>query len=437
MVCFASLQTTDEPLENHADIPPGSFGTYPKAIQERFRAYQDMSEAIPDPFIRYQYPDLLDESRAAVAKLINAPLEGVSFVNNATVGVNTVFKNIKWNPDGKDVIVTFSTAYEACAKVADYLVDFTEGQMAHRQIELLYPLEDEEIIQLFRETVAAVEAEGKRVRISMFDVVTSRPGIVFPWEDMVKVCRELGVLSLVDGAQGIGMVHLDLAAVDPDFFVSNCHKWLFVPRGCAVFYAPERNHDLLPTTLATSHGYIPKSGKKRVNPLPPADKTPYITRFEFVGTMDSSPYLCVKDAIKWREETFGENAIIDYLWDLNKKGTKIVADILGTQVLENKAGTLTNNAMGNVSLPIWVEAKGSGAKEDDIVLSSEDWSKAFQWMLVTMKDDYKTFMSMFVHGGRFWVRISAQVYLGLEDYEWGAGVLKELCERVGKGEFKA
>lgn len=394
-----------------------------------------MSEARPDDFIRYEYPKLLDQNRAAVAKFINAPVEGVTFVVNATTGVNTVFRNIKWNSDGKDVVITFSTTYEACAKVVDYLVDFTEGQLSHHQVKLVYPMEDEEIIQLFRDTVKAIEAEGKRARISMFDVVSSRPGVLFPWKQMVKVCREFGILSMVDGAQGIGMVPLDLSAVDPDFFVSNCHKWLFVPRGCAVFYTPERNQHLLPSTLATSHGYIPKH-IKRTTPLLPNPKSAYIANFEFAGTLDNSAQLCVKDAIEWRERVFGEDAIIKYLWDLNKKGIKIIAEGLSTHVMENKAGTLTNNSMGNVALPIWVDAKGNGAKEDDIVLGS-DVGKAFQWMMVKMKDDYKTFLTLFIHDGRFWARISAQVYIGLKDYEWVTGVLKELCERVGKGEYKA
>jgi selenocysteine lyase/cysteine desulfurase len=234
---------------------------------------------------------------------------------------------------------------------------------------------------------------------------------------------------MVDGAQGIGMVKLDLSAADPDFFVSNCHKWLHVPRGCAVFYVPQRNQALLPTTLATSHGYVPKL-VKRTTPLPPSSKSRYVTNFEFVGTLDNSPYLCVKDAVKWRQDVFGgEDAVLDYLWDLNKKGTDLVAKALNTSVMENSTGTLRNCGMGNVALPLWA-GEGEGT-----VVPAEETQKAFQWMLTTLIDDYKTFMSLFIHGGRFWARISAQVYLGIEDYEWAGKVLKELCERVAKKEY--
>ncbi|KAF4982221.1 hypothetical protein FZEAL_2105 [Fusarium zealandicum] len=413
----------------------GSFGTYPKAIKAKFREYQDASEARPDVFTRYEYPKLLDESRAAVAKILNAPEDSVVLVGNATIGVNTVFRNLSWNADGKDVIISFSTVYEACGKIADYLVDYYEGNVSSREIELNYPINDDEIISKFEETVKQIEAEGKRARIAIFDVVTSRPGVVFPWEAMIKACRRLNVLSMVDGAQGIGMVKLDLEAADPDFFVSNCHKWLHVPRGCAVFYVPQRNHALLPTTLATSHGYEPKL-TKRTSPLPPSPKSPYVMNFEFVGTLDNSPYLCVKDAIKWRQEVLGgEDAVLDYLWDLNKKGTDLVAKSLQTPVLENSTGTMRNCAMGNVALSIWSGSASTGANEGDVVVSAEDTQKAFQWMLKAMIDDYKTFICMFVHGGRFWVRLSAQVYLELEDYEWAAGVLKELTGRVGKKEY--
>lgn len=86
---------------------PGSFGTSPRVIREKQREYQDQSEANPDPFIRYTYPKLSDQSREAISKVLNCPASTVVFVPNATTGVNTVLRNVVWNQDGKDEILYF------------------------------------------------------------------------------------------------------------------------------------------------------------------------------------------------------------------------------------------------------------------------------------------------------------------------------------------
>lgn len=83
----------------------GSFGTYPKSVQARLRELQDMVEARPDRFLRWDYPALLDESRAAVAELLNVPVKECVFVQNATTGVNLVLRNLVWEKG--DAIVLF------------------------------------------------------------------------------------------------------------------------------------------------------------------------------------------------------------------------------------------------------------------------------------------------------------------------------------------
>ncbi|KAG6001051.1 hypothetical protein E4U21_004762 [Claviceps maximensis] len=237
------------------------------------------------------------------------------------------------------------------------------------------------------------------------------------------------------------MVRLDLSAADPDFFVSNCHKWLHVPRGCAFLYAPARNQPLLRTTLATSHGYAPEPP----SPLPPTAKSPFVTNFNFVGTRDNAPQLCVADAVAWRADVCGgEDAILDYLWALNKKGIAIVARALGTTYLDNATGTLTNCAMGNVALPVRVaaaadEPNGTDADADadaDVVsVAPEHQDLVFKWICDTLMADYKTFISLFVMDGRYWMRLSSQIYLDEGDYEAAGDILKDLCARVARREY--
>jgi selenocysteine lyase/cysteine desulfurase len=418
----------------YRNLNQGSFGTIPRAIQSALRAYQDAAEARPDIFIRYDYPRLLDESRTAVAKLLRVETDTVVFVSNATVGVNTVLKTLPWNDDGLDEILYFSTVYGGCGKTIDYVVDSNPGRVSARSISITYPIEDDEIVARFREAVKAVEKEGRRARLCLFDEVSSMPGVRFPFEEMTKACKELGILSLVDGAQGIGMVDLDLGKLDPDFYVSNCHKWLHTPRGCAVFYVPIRNQGLIRSTLATSHGYVSPNPSGRVNPLPPSKKSRFVTEFEFVGTLDNSPYLCVKDAVKWREEVLGGEAkIIDYQRKLAREGGKRVAEMLGTEVLENKKGTLTDCAMVNVALPLVIAPESEeedASKEGDVKIPRQSAFKVTQWLLETMMEEYKTFMALCIHQDRWYVRLSAQVYLDMDDFEWAGTTLQAICKRA-------
>ncbi|GJC94677.1 aminotransferase family protein [Colletotrichum higginsianum] len=417
----------------------GSFGTIPRHIQTILRSYQDKAEARPDPFIRWEYHTYLKESRQAVADLINAPVDCTVFVPNATVGINTVLRNLIWAPDGLDEILYFSTVYGGCAKTIDYIVDTRLGLVSSRSIPLTYPLEDDEVVALFRDAVAQSHAEGKRPKICLFDVVSSLPGIRFPFEAITAACRELGILSLVDGAQGVGMVPLDIAALDPDFFISNCHKWTFTPRASAVFYVPERNHHLVPSTIPTSHGYVPRTGVQRHNPLPPSGEPPFVTRFGFVATFDNSPNLCVKHSIEWRKSIGGEDKIMEYLWALAKNGGKKAAAILGTFILDNKSETLTRCAMVNVALPIVMGADAetlSVGPDGTITVPEKEASVIVNWMLSALVNEYLTFVALFWHQGRWYSRISAQIYLDETDFEWVGNTIKELCQRVAKQEYK-
>ncbi|TGJ78368.1 hypothetical protein E0Z10_g10398 [Xylaria hypoxylon] len=401
----------------YRNLNHGSFGAAPREIRKYMRHHQDLCEANPDSYIRYEYPGILDECRAAMAKLVNAPTDTIVFVSNATTGVNTVLQNLAWDDD--DEIMYFSTVYGACGKMIDYVVDSSRGRVSSRPVNLSYPCEDEDILQAFHVALDNSASAGKRAKVCVFDIVSSLPGVCFPFEAITKACRAAGVLSLLDGAQGVGMVDIDLESLDPDFFVSNCHKWLFVPRSCAVFYVPLRNQHMITTSMPTSHGYVPKSGS-RFNPLPPSNNPAFVENFQFVGTLDTSPYACVKEAIEWRERVLGGEAKIrEYTQTLAREGGKTVARILGTEVLDNKSQTMSRCAMTNVALPIDVDV-ASGTTQ--------------HWMMRTMSEEYKTFMTLIIHKGRLWARLSAQVYLDMEDFEWAGHVLLELCERVKRGE---
>ncbi|RDA93688.1 hypothetical protein CP533_4872 [Ophiocordyceps camponoti-saundersi (nom. inval.)] len=421
----------------------GSYGATPLPIRTHQLNYQTQSESAPDRYTRYHFPSLLDASREAVAKHLNAPPESIVFVTNATTAVNIILRNLIWSADGKDEIISFSTIYGGCGKTIDYITD-TNDLVASRIVEVAYPDdEDDDIVSRFRDAVSASREQGKRPRIAVFDMVSSQPGVRFPFELLVAACRELHVLSLVDGAQGIGMLRLDLTALDADFFLSNCHKWLFVPRACAVLYVPLRHQHLMTSTLPTSHGYVSTRSADRHNPLPRDEtKSQFVANFQAAGTVDNSAFACVKDALLWRERDLGgEDRIVTYLWWLAKEGGRKVAQMLGTAIIDNRKGTLTNCAMVNVWLPVRTPSSSTATActiefDHDLLIPQGESPAAIAWTTSTLVSQYKTFIPVTVHRGRWFVRLSAQLYLDLDDFEWAGRTIKEVVDRLRRDEHK-
>jgi selenocysteine lyase/cysteine desulfurase len=442
---------------SYTPLNHGSFGAYPRIIQGRQHEFQKLAHERPDTFIVFDLPKLIDESRAAVAPLLGVPVDEVVFVPNATTGINTVLRNLKF--ERGDVIVHFSTIYSACEKTIASIGE--TSPVTGVNIPLEYPIEDDEIVRRLSEMVGTLRAEGKNVRVALFDTVLTFPGARMPWEELVKACRELGVLSLIDGAHGIGHIDLThLGAVAPDFFVSNCHKyvcfknfpisfssflelsepkgviridlhgsrWLYTPRGCAVFHAPVRNQHLMRTSMPTSHGYQYLSESPDLG-----DKPPFVHLFEFVATIDYTPYLCIPAALEFRRTVCGgEGKIREYCYQLAQTGGNRVAEILQTEVMDNQSNTIRKCCFANVRLPIAFKIGRdlSSQKGFDV----EEAPKIQRWLNTTAVKEFDTYLQIAFVSGHMWVRLSGQVYLELENFEWIAHRLMELCDRIIKGE---
>ncbi|KAK3313616.1 aminotransferase family protein-like protein [Apodospora peruviana] len=403
----------------------GSYGTFPRYVLEYREQRQRDFEARECIYNVFIYPRLLRESRALVAPLLGADTDEVVLMPNATTGVNTVLRNLVYEKD--DVIVYPTSIYNSCLKTIQSLQESTP--VRGHAIDVRYPIEDDELIQMFRDTVAALRKDQKRIRLAIFDTIVSGPGVRVPWEQLVAACHELGILSMIDGAHGIG--HIDMrhtGTVKPDFLVTNCHKWLFVPRGCAVLYVPFARQHLITTCLPTSHGYLAPGALRDAKP--PAQ---YFTDlFLDVATVDISPYTSVPAALKFRNEVCGgEEAIREYCFGLAMEGGDRAAEILGTEVLDNKSGSIRRCGFANVRLPIIV-----GMREDDGDITEADVVAVSRFIYITAAKDYNTYMQTFFYNRHFWTRFSATIYLEVADIEWGARTLLEICERVKKGEWK-
>lgn len=144
-------------------------------------------------------------------------------VPNATTGINTVLRNLVFKEG--DVIIYFATIYGACEKTVSYITETTPAEAF--KIQYSYPVSDSSLLSSFEDAIRTIRQQGKNPRIAIYDTVVSLPGVRVPYEQLTAICKREKVLSCIDAAHAIGMLsarELDLSKLQPDFFVSNCHK---------------------------------------------------------------------------------------------------------------------------------------------------------------------------------------------------------------------
>jgi selenocysteine lyase/cysteine desulfurase len=92
----------------------------------------------------------------------------------------------------------------------------------------------------------------------MFSHITSILGISLPAQELCALAREGRILAIVDGAQAVGQILVDVKAIGCDAYVTSTHKWLLAPKGTGLLYIRREAQDQFWSTLVTT-GYDDRS----------------------------------------------------------------------------------------------------------------------------------------------------------------------------------
>jgi L-cysteine/cystine lyase len=175
--------------------------------------------------------------------LLGAPAETIALTENATMACNIVLWGIDWKA-GDHILLSdcenpgVAAAIESVAQ--RYRLEVSTCPLLKAQNE-----------------EAALDAIARNLRINTRLVVVSQvlwnSGQVLPIAEIAALChaRRTGngkIRVLIDGAQSLGVLPLQLTAANVDFFAYTGHKWLCGPEGVGgLFVSPEALEELLPT----------------------------------------------------------------------------------------------------------------------------------------------------------------------------------------------
>jgi isopenicillin-N epimerase len=259
----------------------GSFGATPIAVLEKQSEWRRRMEREPVKFLARELEGLLDSARDALARFVGAGADDLALVTNATAGVNAVLRAQQFAA-GDELLVT-THEYNASRNILDYVAASSGAKVV--VVPVPFPIASPDLV--IERVVNAVNA---KTRLLLIDHITSQTALIFPIEQIIRELRDRGVEVLVDGAHGPGMLPLDLRALGVAYYTGNLHKWVCAPKGAAFLYVRE-DHRTRIRPVAISHG----ANSTRT------DRSRFHLEFDWTGTLDPTPWLCVPDAIEFMQ----------------------------------------------------------------------------------------------------------------------------------------
>ncbi|HSM95648.1 MAG TPA: aminotransferase class V-fold PLP-dependent enzyme [Rhizomicrobium sp.] len=348
----------------------GSYGAVPKAVREEQDRWRALIESDATGFFKFRLPGELRRLEGVAAQRFGGKADDWVFCENATAAVNSVLSSFGLREG--DEILTTSHAYGAVTKAMRIWAQRFGASLAVAQIPPVVQSE-EEIVQAIAKSIT------DRTRLLVVDHITSATAIIFPVAQIVKAARARGIAVLVDGAHVPGHLPLDVETIGADWYTGNAHKWLFAPKGCGLLWtAPARQAQTLPAVL--SHG-APDG---------------YTQAFDWIGTRDVTPWLCFEAAARFHDSCGGESRMAR------------------NRVLAAEASAMLAAELGMV--PTAPEAM-RGAMACLTQQPSPIGNESATSLIRGIRECCGAVLPVYIFENAFCIRISAQIYNAMSDYD--------------------
>ena len=354
----------------------GSFGACPRPIFEKYQEWQLELERQPVKFLGRRHDDLIRESLHAVGDFLGTSGENLVFVPNATTGLNMIARSLTLKKG--DEILTTDHEYGALDLTWEYISRETGCTIVAMPLPMQFTAPDDVVESIW-------QGVTPNTKIIFLSHITSISALILPVEEICRRAREVGIITIIDGAHVPGHIPLNLDTLGADFYSGNLHKWLSAPKGSAFSYIhPDYHHLIDPLTI--SWGW---------------DGDDLFTRTRWQGTRDIATFLTVPTAIQFQQNNDWQ-VVYSRCHDLAIETMHRVCELSGLAPL---AMPRFFGQMSAAPLPSTI---------DPLQLKADLYDK--YWAEVPLTE----------HNGRHFVRVSFQAYNTQSDADKLIHALREL-----------
>ena len=267
---------------NHASI-----GTIAKPVQASHRRYLELCES--NPWLHMwgeAWKEPLESVRAQAAAFIGCEPQDVSFSHNTTEVFNLLAHGL---PLGEGDEVLFSSLNHSGASVCWSHVGEQRGFTVRR---FDFPVMDAASMSEADVVACHLEAIRPETKVLALPHVDNLLGIRHPLRALADGARDRGVeFIVVDAAQSVGMLPLDVGALGVDAYATSAHKWIQGPKGLGVAYLrPDLQERLRPMWVTWGQRLWTDS----------------VRRFEDYGTRNLAEVLALGDAMTFQDQLGAE-----------------------------------------------------------------------------------------------------------------------------------
>ena len=208
-----------------------------RVIDAMTRYYSDYRASVHRGIypIAAEATDEFEGARKRIAQWLGWDARGTIFTPNATGAINLVAHT---NVSEGDLVVLTEMEHHS---------NIVPWQLAGARLEYVR-IDDEGCLDLDH----LDELLAKKPKLVSVAHVSNVLGTVNPVEEIVRRVRAAGALSVIDGAQAVPQVPVDLAAIDPDFYAWTGHK-AYGPTGIGVLHGRLELLEEMPPFIGGGH----------------------------------------------------------------------------------------------------------------------------------------------------------------------------------------